>query len=556
MNPRPRKTFADYLVISITPLLIMVMVAAVAFFVLELLYKGNYSDRMRWVMFWFVVASVLVSRISIEQGYGTASVYGLALGIATGLFIIRFHGMAWGALGLLAFIWWFTGKLTWDCTLIDDGKDASGQGLLQAGKLEKSATETSATDELPAPSSKRRRKDKQPHSPGLWILYFSLLALPAYGIGQAFFATNNPDFKSFSFRLLCAYIAAALSLLMATSFLGLRRYLRQRRLQMPGTVSITWMTMGTLIAIAVLVSALVLPRPDAQWSINALVEQAAESAEQASKHAMLGGESGEGEGREIGTSRDNKDESKGDKEQADGAKGGEQKSSTKPDGAAKGESPGKSSESGESGSPNPDAQQQGQSQGQSLEQPKTDAASVDQRAALIGNTVKWGIYAILLAVLIALAFWQRRRVARFIGAAVSQFMEFWRGLFGKRQTGAHPKADQKPSRPFSEFVNPFTAGTAAHMSATEAVVYSYDALEAWAVQQGMDRHRDRTPNEFAAVLAMQFPDVSEEIVSTARHYSRWVYAHREPDDHVKSDLARLWKFLGASANAGHALTAK
>ena len=37
---------------------------------------------------------------------------------------------------LLGLIWWATNKLTWDCTVIEDDQDASGEGLLQATKLD------------------------------------------------------------------------------------------------------------------------------------------------------------------------------------------------------------------------------------------------------------------------------------------------------------------------------------------------------------------------------------------------------------------------------------
>ena len=44
---------------------------------------------------------------------------------------------------------------------------------------------------------------------------------------------SDPSSRSFVFRLLVIYVASGMALLLATSFLGLRRYLRQRKLQMP-----------------------------------------------------------------------------------------------------------------------------------------------------------------------------------------------------------------------------------------------------------------------------------------------------------------------------------
>ena len=65
---RPKKTAADYAAIAIGPVLIMGLVGSLAFFLMEVSYAGDYSGSVRWVLFWFVLASVLVSRISIEQG--------------------------------------------------------------------------------------------------------------------------------------------------------------------------------------------------------------------------------------------------------------------------------------------------------------------------------------------------------------------------------------------------------------------------------------------------------------------------------------------------------
>src|ERR1017187_1645657 len=128
---KPNKTFADYLVIGISPVLIMLLVGSLSFFLIEVFFKGGAVGSVRWVMFWFVMAVVLVSRIGIEQGAGHAAVYGLALAAATWLYLMRIHPAYFLGVVLLGTVWWCAHKLTWDCTLIDDDVDASGSGLLQ-----------------------------------------------------------------------------------------------------------------------------------------------------------------------------------------------------------------------------------------------------------------------------------------------------------------------------------------------------------------------------------------------------------------------------------------
>jgi hypothetical protein len=61
--------------------------------------------------------------------------------------------------------------------------------------------------------------------------------------------------------LLAFYLFASLSLLVTTSFLGLRRYLRQRRVEMPRDVSIAWLAGGLALVAAVLLVAYVVPLP-------------------------------------------------------------------------------------------------------------------------------------------------------------------------------------------------------------------------------------------------------------------------------------------------------
>jgi hypothetical protein len=152
---RREKTLADYVVIALSPALIMTLVGSLAFFLLAVAYKGPFEGRVQWVMFWFVMGAVLVARIAIEQEKEHASLLGWVLAGLTALFVYRFVEsdavvIAWI---LLAVIWWCSWKLTWDCTLIDDGADSSGEGLIEAAGL------VAGKDERPAQSG-------EPKEPG------------------------------------------------------------------------------------------------------------------------------------------------------------------------------------------------------------------------------------------------------------------------------------------------------------------------------------------------------------------------------------------------------
>src|SRR5581483_9261436 len=130
-------TLADYVVIAISPALIMALVGSLVFFLAEVLYVGQYQESLLWVLFFFVFGAVLIARISMSAGIAErAAIYGAILGLLVWLALQRFVSYpegtplsewAWAVnLGLIAVIWWSAHRLTWDCTLTDDSVDASG----------------------------------------------------------------------------------------------------------------------------------------------------------------------------------------------------------------------------------------------------------------------------------------------------------------------------------------------------------------------------------------------------------------------------------------------
>ena len=181
-SPKPAKTLADYMVIGISPVLIMLLVGSLSFFLVQVFYRGEAVGSVRWVVFWFVMAVVLVSRIGIEQGAGQAAVYGLALAGATWIYLVQIHPAYLMGIILLGTVWWCAHKLTWDCTLIDDDVDASGSGLLQSAreerrfKLEKTPSGPAGKKRRPSPVL-RTTANAGPPSPILrafgWFIFHS-----------------------------------------------------------------------------------------------------------------------------------------------------------------------------------------------------------------------------------------------------------------------------------------------------------------------------------------------------------------------------------------------
>ena len=318
MPRRTPETLADYLVVAICPALIMVLVGSLLYFLVEVFYQGEFQLRLLWVLAMFVLGIVCLARLSMEEGYAYASMYSAPLGILVGIALSRFVHFG-GPLApfsllvnwaLMGWVWWCAHQLTWDCTLIDDSEDASGEGLLQQMGLDQEtgapgpeattsaqpfgsagATSTSGT----AGNSKDWwqkwiEPDRRPHPPGVWVVYFSLGALPMFGIGGRFISVENLDSRRWCFWMLVLYVASAMALLLATSFLGLRKYLRQRRLEMPLDMTATWVVAGTVLIVATIVVASLLPRPSPEYSIAQVIQ--VDSLEQWASRWGIGPEGG------------------------------------------------------------------------------------------------------------------------------------------------------------------------------------------------------------------------------------------------------------------------
>jgi hypothetical protein len=296
MAKRLRKTLLDYLVIAISPAIIMVLIDSLVLFLVEVFYRGGYQGRLDYVLTLFVIGAVLIGRISIEEGRERAMLFAAPLGIAILLAIARFVQFQ-GALapfsflincGLIALIWFSADKLTWDCTLIDEQEEDSGEGLLETIGLDRPDHAAMQREILPVPEPETEattsREDvptswwgrfierrRRPHAPGVWVVYFSLAALPLFGLGQLFLPSGDEHgSRAYAFELLFCYTASGLALLLSTSFLGLRRYLRQRRQEMPLLMVNLWLGIGVALIFGVMLSALLLPRPNAELAISDL----------------------------------------------------------------------------------------------------------------------------------------------------------------------------------------------------------------------------------------------------------------------------------------------
>jgi len=307
------ETLGDYVAVAISPPLIMLLVGSLLWFLLSVFYHGPFDGRLRWVLFWFVVAIVLIARISMEIGSERASIYALALGFASLLVIVKIVHAVFVPAILLGIAWWCANRLTWDCTYLGGEKAAAGEGLLGAvgwddelpdeeNKAEPqrphedvSSTPVAADDSTNSWDTRLKNwlnllslSDEARRGPrGISVVYFSVAALPIFGVGQGIIAAASPEKRAYSFGLLCVYLAAALGLLCTTSFLSIRQYLRSRRLPMPPVTAAAWIGTASVLAVAILLLAILLPKPQAEYSVPSLARNVADEEWRASKWSLL-----------------------------------------------------------------------------------------------------------------------------------------------------------------------------------------------------------------------------------------------------------------------------
>jgi hypothetical protein len=675
-----RKTTIDYMVIAISPILVTCMVGSLALFLSTIFHPSPFETRINFVIIFYSIAIVGIARISIEEGRDKSVLYAIPLALVTFIAFSVFNPVD-GPLfylaplvriGIIAITWWSAHKLTWDSTVIFDHDDSSGQGLLQKVGLDSDNRDPSdresvnaATDNGATWFERWKVNRKKPHTPGVWVVYYSLAALPLFGLGQTFIPVGHSELRTFCFQLGCIYVGSGLGLLMTTSFLGLRRYLRHRDVEMPQAMAKMWLTVGSIMIGILMVGALILPRPGNGPSLEFLTDvfdsddyetsehaigndgfesgpndnqSANENSEQPSAAGEQQGEGGKnsesseqsggaGEqssesnaGREQGDEkRQQADESNAGREQGDekGQQAGESDAGSE-QGDGKGQQAGESNagreqgdEKGQQGGDSHAGREQGDGKGQQVGESdagseqgdgkgqqagESDAGSEqgDGKGQQVGesdagseqgdgqgqqageggesqpeqNSVpesppqsssnsqileKLGQFLTLLTwivtggVLLYFLYKNRTSLLQAVNEMWHGFWEWLSNLFSGTSdetvtevTDTIEATVERP-QPFETFNNPFE-GTL-KMSPREVIHYSFQALEAWAYEKGIERREDQTPNEFTREVAHNAQTIGTNIEQLGKLYSQEAYAPNSVASSHLAELQRFWSVL-------------
>jgi len=526
--PKPQKTWADFLVMSISPALIIVLLESLCLFLVMVFYRGEGVASVRWVLFWFTLAVVLVCRIGIEEGAGKAITYGLMLAGVTWLYLLTVHPAYLLGAALLLLLWGCAHVLTNNCTLMDDIEAASDQGLWQTAWSKKNGAAQAALP--PAAVAKQLKLGekppkprRRPRAPGVWLIYFSLAALPLFGLGEALLPANALAERHRSLVYLWCYLGAALGLLLTTCFLGLRHYLRERFLPMSGRMVSGWLRFGVGSALVMMALAWLVPRPGVTTAWHSLGYQIDYRIRQADAYALRFNPHGKGNGQP------------GSRGQADN---GSETSDAK--------AQSNQSAPGAEAAPSPPAAGAASADGQ----PQTggsDPASVPPVPAPSEGSVKLfrAVVWIVGVALIAWWLWRQRELLRQIIRSVwAGLMNLFRDFFDLLPR-RRPETVQRPAParllPFTTYKNPFVTGSDRVWSREQLVLYSYAAVLSWAGQQGRKPAPHKTAREFCRDLAVQFPDLAADWEQLSFLQGHAAFGHAVPPGAEVESLRRIWQ---------------
>jgi hypothetical protein len=166
-----------------------------------------------------------------------------------------------------------------------------------------------------------------------------------------------------------------------------------------------------------------------------------------------------------------------------------------------------------------------------------------------GGTL-YSLFKILFFLALALlaAWWVFRRrevILQALKSIIDAIAQFFRDLFRSGFTAASPagKTGKKlpPRRPFAAFHNPFLTGRDTAWTNGQLIIYSYEALQAWAEEKGVTPRPEQTAREFCTELSARFPEINAELNRLSFLYAQAAYTASGAESADLEPVRKLWQ---------------
>lgn len=582
---RDKPEILDRLFGTVGLALIVFLMVSLTFFILARFSLSSQWTSLHWLLFWEVLATVLVSRMFlIDDLKKVVGGYSFVLGMLIWVPFALMGGVILGIVTvLMIFVGWFTYKITWDVTDLGE-REEDEDGLLASVGLKKElnpgnknvseswgdtreeSTEFNyeAEEVLAELKDQKPKKAKGGKGRGIWVLYFLFGSIPVFGFGGSTQNSDDPNLGKYFLLCLCIYLASCISLLMTTSFLTIRSDLRRRNLSMPMFTAGFWLFSGLFLLIFCFVFASLLPRPQGFLDPIAFVLSKGQDKDQdASNYAKSSDKSGKGEG--------NPGEKEGDK---GSLKDGNQKSNQSPQDK---ENKGKSKESGKGesdsggkgggkssskeGTPKSDQGKNSESKSDANQKsnstpnqeppssppPSFNIPGLDKMMAALEVILKV-VFAVgtFLFVLYVVVY----KLSYSFGWA-DDLLDWFRNLFDwmdrskkkKKQEDVANATIADETLPFEEFENPFDRKDWQKSSLRELTGYTWKALLAWCKAQNISIPNGCTPSDLEDIISNQLPRIEPAYFAFKQVLLNVQYSNNSNDPKGVATTQNLWRHM-------------
>jgi hypothetical protein len=589
---RDKPEVLDQLVSTIGLVLIVFLMVSLTFFILARFFLSSKWTSSHWLLFWEVLATVLVSRMFlIDDLKKVVGGYSFVLGMVIWVPFVFMGGEILGIVtALMIFVGWFTYKITWDVTDLGE-REEDEDGLLASVGLKKElnpgnkkvseswgdtreeSTEFNyeAEEVLAELAKEKPKKVKGGKGRGVWVLYFLFGSIPVFGLGGSTQNSTDPNLGKYFLVCLCIYLASCISLLMSTSFLTIRSDLRRRNLSMPLFTAGAWLFSGLFLLISCFVFASLLPRPQGFLDPIALVLSKGQDKDQdASNYAKSSEKSGKGEGKQGEKEGDKGSPKDGNQKAGKPAEDKENKGASKESGKGGGDSGEKGSS--KEGSQKSDQAKNNESKSDSRKNdgnqksnstpnqetppsppPSFNIPGLDKMMAALEVILKVvftvGTFLFVLYVVVY-------KLSYSFGWA-DDLLDWFRNLFDwmdrskkkKKQEDVADASIADETLPFEEFDNPFDRKDWQKASLRELTGYTWKALLAWCKSQNINIPRGCTPSELEEIISNEMPRIEPAYYAFQQVLLNVQYSNNNDDPKGVATTQKLWRHMNGESDS-------